>query len=495
MAIIRIKRTTGNSLPTGLTFGEMAFVQGSGATANRLYIANNAGVCVWVGAQILNSPSFWSGLTAQTTIPTVQAVETRIIAGGGVTFASDLNVNIDVGKFFGKYKKGDVIPATGLTVKQVIEDALNETIIPGAEITISSSGNLESNTVPYGITSGITYTLTPRYQIKTVGAVGAGATFEWRRTGDAGWTAYSGTIVNGAETVGVTRDSSTVFNGVTLNAGGTLDSRAFEYRFTVRDSAGATGQASRTINFQSYGSPTSSITAVSPLLLTAETNSVREKGNTYSTITGTISRQRTFVPLLQWKLQYSEDTGSTWFDTNTPSPGFQTATSQSTININTFHTASVTANRIWYRVLVIDGQQQSAVTPGNQPNIDFRYRIFYGATASAPTTSTQIRGLPGVCMASGYPNPFILNTGNVFQNFVVALPQSASGISLSGAVDLDASNQDLLTDYRQNLSTISVTDRNGFNAQNYTVYRLTLSTPYSDKPNHRHEMTTVGTFS
>ena len=88
MAIIRIKRTTTSTLPTGLTFGELAFVQGTGLTANRLYIADNTGVCVWIGAQILDAPEYWSGITAQTTIPTVSAVETRIssrISAGSVT--------------------------------------------------------------------------------------------------------------------------------------------------------------------------------------------------------------------------------------------------------------------------------------------------------------------------------------------------------------------------------------------------------------------------
>lgn len=79
MAIIRIKRTTGTSLPTGLTFGELAFIGSTGgATANRLYIAGPQGVCVWIGAEILQAPTFWSGDTADTTIPTVGAVENRI---------------------------------------------------------------------------------------------------------------------------------------------------------------------------------------------------------------------------------------------------------------------------------------------------------------------------------------------------------------------------------------------------------------------------------
>jgi hypothetical protein len=79
MAIIRIKRTTGNLLPEGLTFGELAFVGASGGyTANRLYIAGPEGTCIWVGAQILNQPTYWSGATAETTIPTVSAVDGRI---------------------------------------------------------------------------------------------------------------------------------------------------------------------------------------------------------------------------------------------------------------------------------------------------------------------------------------------------------------------------------------------------------------------------------
>ena len=94
MAIIRIKRTTTNNLPTGLTFGELAFIGASGgATAYRLYIADNAGVCVWIGAQILNAPTFWSGATAQTTIPTVEAVDTRI-SGSAVTSYNGLTGSV-----------------------------------------------------------------------------------------------------------------------------------------------------------------------------------------------------------------------------------------------------------------------------------------------------------------------------------------------------------------------------------------------------------------
>ena len=498
MAIIRIKRTTNNTLPTGLTFGELAFVQGSGATANRLYIANNAGVCVWIGAEILNSPAYWSGATAQTTIPTVSAVESRVVAGGGITFASNLNVNIDVGKFFGKYKKGDIIPAQGQTVKWVIEDALSETIIPGVRLQFSVS---QSGGIPRGQTSGISYTVTPSYQIKTVGAVGAGATLEWKRSTDSGWTAYAGTFISGTETVGVTVNAvGSPFTGVTLNPGGTSDVRDFQYRFTVRDSAGATASVTESISIANYSSPTASWSQLnSPLLIAPETHTSREKGNTFSTIVGTITRNNTYIPLLSWKLQYNEGAG--WLDTNRPSAGYQAASSPSSASVSTTHTASTTANRIQYRLLVVDGDRESTVTP-NGSNITFSNRIFYGPTGTAPTTSDHIRSLPGTCMASAnnsgltYPNPFTLNTGVVYNNFVVALPQGPNGISLSSVVDLDASSQELISDYRQNISTIAVADRSG-NNQNYTVYRFSPVGNYTGNPpiGNRHVCTTVGTFT
>lgn len=78
MAIIRIKRSTGANLPSGLTFGELAFVQGSGATANRLYIAGSLGGTAWVGAEINPAPASWTDDAAKTQLATNYAVNQRI---------------------------------------------------------------------------------------------------------------------------------------------------------------------------------------------------------------------------------------------------------------------------------------------------------------------------------------------------------------------------------------------------------------------------------
>jgi hypothetical protein len=492
MAIIRIKRTTSSNLPTGLTFGEMAFVQGGGYTANRLYIADNAGVCIWIGGQIVNSPTYWSGMTAETTVPTVSALESRVVAGGGLTFASNLNVNIDVGKYFGKYKKGDVIPAQGQTVKWVIEDALSETITPGVSLSRSASS------VPFGQTSSISYTLTPRYQIKTIGATAAGATMEWRRTGDSGWTAYSGVFYDNTEpwggTNGTTFDVAAV-SGITLN--GLYDTRTFEYRYTVHDTAGASASVTTTVSVASYTNNTVTSFVSAGSVSTPETNAIREKGNIASTLSGTINRQNTYVPLTYWKLQFSEN-GGAYADTNQPSAGWQAVSGNpSTVSISGVnHSPTNTINRVDYRVVVRDAYRDRLdsngvnLTPSGQPGVSFGYKIFYGATATIPTSSSEVRTLPGVCMASGtnaFPNPFILNSGTTYKDFVVAVPDN---IVISTQEDLDALNAS--PGYALSGSLTSVNDA-ASNAKDYNVYTLTNAVPYDS--NHRHRITTTGTVA
>ena len=493
MAIIRIKRSTGTNLPTGLTFGELAFVQGSGATANRLYIAGSSGGTAWVGAEILNSPTYWSGLTAQTTLATVSAIENRIVAGGGVTFASNLTVNIDTGKYFGKYTKGDVIPALGQTVKWVIENALSETITPGIKLSISSA------TVQFGQTANISYTVTPEYQIKTVGATAAGATLEWKRANDANYTSYSGVFYDNTDdpfTTNGTTFTVTAQNGITNNSA--WNTNSFQYRYTIHDSAGASASTSATVTVVGNAIPTvSSFAAAASTLLTAETNGIRERGNSYSNITGTINSQNSFVPLTHWKLQYSENGSGVWSDTNKPSAGFQVVTPNSqTAAISTNHTPPTTGlSRVDYRILATDTYQISlgaTATLATIAGVSFGYRIFYGPTGSVPTTSANIKTLTGISMASGTnaaPNPFVLNAGTEFKNFVVALPEN---LTISEVEDLDLlGGQSILASYAAQ-TDINVDDREG-GTKAYNIYVMTQGITYAS--NHRHQVTRTGTVS
>ena len=91
-ANIKFKRTSGTGLPTGLTFAEPAFVLGSAGTttANQLYVGDNSGGRVWVGAKIENTVTNWTGTEANTLLATQQAIDaritSRITSSGGFTF-------------------------------------------------------------------------------------------------------------------------------------------------------------------------------------------------------------------------------------------------------------------------------------------------------------------------------------------------------------------------------------------------------------------------
>ena len=74
---ITIKRSVTAAPPAGLSFGEMALVQGSGLTANQLYVGISGGNPVWVGAQI-GTTGTWTDNAAKTSLATQFAIEERI---------------------------------------------------------------------------------------------------------------------------------------------------------------------------------------------------------------------------------------------------------------------------------------------------------------------------------------------------------------------------------------------------------------------------------
>lgn len=500
MAIIRIKRTTTTNTPTGLTFGEMAFIgRTGGAIANQVYIGDSDGNSIWVGARILNAPEFWSGVTAETTVPTVQAVENRIIAGGGLTFSSNLQVNIAAGKFFGKYTRGDTIPALGLTVKQVIEDALVERITPTVALSFSDG----ATQIPWGQTTGINYTLSPQYTIRTVGATAAGSTLEWRRVGDSTWNVYTGSGSFYDTTAPFnTNDQSFTYtpspSGITLNPlnAGQPDTRGFEYRYTIHDTSGASGSVSATKSVVSTKSANGlSITATNTTVASPETNTAREKGRVQSDLNGTLSRASVYNPITEWKLQFREN-GGAWGDVNT----FQVVSNPwntGTITIGPIsHTPTNTINSVEYRVVLKDPYDTSGnIAANGTATVNFYYKLFYGPTASQPTTAAQVRTMPLQLMAHSYSNPFTFGTGVTFQNFVVALPTNIDVSAQKNKSALDAS-----PGFVKSGTLTSATDAAG-NSKAYNVWQLTTGTTFPNADGQPagtgnvFEITTTGTVA
>lgn len=89
---ITIKRSLTAAAPAGLSYGEMAFVQGSGLTANQLYVGISGGNPVWVGAQI-GTTGTWTDNAAKTSLATQYATDQRIaaqISGSGVSSVNGL---------------------------------------------------------------------------------------------------------------------------------------------------------------------------------------------------------------------------------------------------------------------------------------------------------------------------------------------------------------------------------------------------------------------
>jgi hypothetical protein len=92
---ITIKRSTSATPPAGLSFGEMAFVQGTGLTANQLYVGISGGSPVWVGAQIGTTGS-WTDNAAKTSLATQFAIDQRIssqISSNNPIITTDDNSN------------------------------------------------------------------------------------------------------------------------------------------------------------------------------------------------------------------------------------------------------------------------------------------------------------------------------------------------------------------------------------------------------------------
>jgi hypothetical protein len=516
MAIIRIKRTTGSGLPTGLTFGELAFIGATGgATASRLYIAGPQGVCVWIGAEILNSPTFWSGATAQTTIPTVSAVESRIVAGGGLTFATNLTVNIAQNKYFGKYTRGDIIPAQGQTVKWVIEDALSERISPTVSV------GAVSGTVEYGQTLG-SVTVPVNYTILTAGASAAGSTLEFRY-GTGTWVTLSTSLKNDANGTNQPYSANYTHNWNRLtdsNGPGTgFDTQNFNYRYSVHDTAGASATSNiTTFNVNSFTDSQVSFAAgiTAATLRTGtqgapsgtETNTYREKGNTYSTVNFTINRANQYIPLSSYVLQSAEYVNGAYGSWNTVKTEAISGNPNSVARGLTYSPVATGASldRLKFRVRVNDSYYDGAGSAaGTTKDVEssevfFDYMVFFGSTTSAPTTSSAIRGLSsGIIAGNGasvfgsgggagggagaISNPF---TGLRADNnlvFVVALPDSVTATDIIDSATNFNVGPAGNGAFALSTTLTQVADRSG-SLKNYNVYTMTISTPYGDARTH-----------
>lgn len=386
----------------------------------------------------------------------------------GFTFESDLTVSLTSGRTFGRYTTGATIPSTGKTPAEVIQMAIAEPINP--TVALTSTNPITST---FGMTGSITTSVTGSYTINTLGSAIAEAALQ-HRTGNTGpWT-----------TLTISKTNPLLFDH-TFTAG-TFYSTVNNYQYIVTDSASATATATSNITPQAYTSPSISltVTVLSSGGFTNESNSLRERGNVGSTISGTITRNRVNAPISQYSVQYQLNGTESW----TSVPGLDSivvTNNPSSISIpsTTHNNASLgTASSLLYRVVVVDAYQTST---SESTTITFQYGMFYGPATVLPTLSSDVRALENkTLVASGGTTQ--LSTGSTQKFFTIALPTAVSSTdTVTSVIDLDSLSADITTQYTSGLATFNVNDGGGA-AVSYNVYTMTIATPYASS--HRHSI-------
>lgn len=157
MAQIKIKRTSGSTTPTGLTFGELAYVQGT----RSIFIGQTAGdPAVRIGAEVDSTTTLG---TSDNKIPTQNAVKTYVdnnIAGGAVTSVDGITgaVDISAGTGISLGIAGKVITITNTGV-QSLAGTSNQITVSGSTgaVTLSLPSTV---TVPgaLNVTTNLTVT-------------------------------------------------------------------------------------------------------------------------------------------------------------------------------------------------------------------------------------------------------------------------------------------------------------------------------------------------
>lgn len=374
--------------------------------------------------------------------------------GSGSTFTQNLTVSLDGAKTFGRYVNGDIIDSIGKTPSQVIQMSIVEPIKP--VLTLTSPTTIAFNQ------TNINNVINFSHVIKSLGATVNTASLEFRRNNTGSWNI-----------LGTGTASTSSYNHILTDT--PFNTQSFNYRYIVTDTIGATASAAVTITPVSYSAPTvPTPTIVAYNSLTSpETNTSREKGNVNSNISATITRNSPNVDLVSCIFQYKEDNGS-WVSIGSPIPISGSSASVSLTN----HIPSNTASNVYYRLSAYDGYQ---ATVGNQSTLSLYNIIFYGSSSSTPTNSLQVRSLQNRIFTNG-SNPFDLFTGTVNTKFTVAMPNN---LSITGVIDLDASNANLTNSYVNN--PFSVNDYAG-TSYSYKVYTCSIATPYTPTE-HRHRVT------
>ena len=404
------------------------------------------------GSQLYTGSTY--PITASWALNANRSLTSSYVSSSQFIFLTDLVVSLADGKTFGRYVSGSTIPSAGKTPAQVISLAVVEPIAPTANLTSPTS-------IVFNQTA-ISNVLNTSYIIKSLNSTVSSAELQWRRGGVGSWTTLTTSSANPNTFTHTLTDTN-------------FNTNDFNYRYLVTDTLGAGVTASLNITPGSYIEPSISLSVIGSSITGIETNTLRERGNTATTLSGTITRNSVNVSLSSYSVQFSINNGDY---SNVPGLSNIPISGASAVIPSTSHTpTSSGTTSITYRVQVIDAY--TTTTPSGT-FIMFLYMIFYGASATAPTNSAGVRALGTKIFTNG-ANPYLLVTETTYSIFTSAMPAT---FSITEVIDLDALNANITNNYI--LSTFDINDAGG-NPVSYNVYTLTNAIPYVSS--HRHQTT------
>ena len=139
MATIKFKRTTTSTTPTGLTFGEPAFVQG----LNSFYVTNSSGTSVRVGAEVDTSTSLGGAGATHNKLATQLAVKTYVdnnLASGAVTSINGVTGAAFIHGGNGISVAAGTDPDKGITITNTGVQSLTLTATTNGGLAVSGAG-------------------------------------------------------------------------------------------------------------------------------------------------------------------------------------------------------------------------------------------------------------------------------------------------------------------------------------------------------------------
>ena len=360
-------RTTGNQTVSGVK----AFISRPTVNGKGVLLSGEAGQIDLSSTVRTTGNQTISGVKSFTSLPNVNGIplSTGIGAGGEFTFNSTLPVKLAPGKTFGKYQDGDIIQAVGLTTSEVIRMAISEAINPTVNLT-STIGTIAFNQTNISVGLNFNYVINSAPPA-TVSSV----SLEWKRANENTWNVLS------------TNTGIGTFTHTSTNA--LRNTQAFNYRYIVTDSEGASTTRTHDKSVTAYVAPTVSniVIGSNPALL----------GSVATTLAGEIRKNTPLTTLSQYRVEYLFVTSTnTWVTIG----GVQTIAdnpSNQTFTINhSRNEALVDRSSLQYRIRVTDSDANGVIqtTEINLGTRNFLYGNYFGySSATSLTTVGQIEAL------------------------------------------------------------------------------------------------------